>query len=397
MRKFNCRVCGNKVKPYLNLGNQPLANNLLEKNEVGHEKFYPLEVAACPSCGLNQLTEVVNASEMFTTYSYVTSKNVGMVNHLKDFAEHINDQMNLRDKKVVDIGGNDGTLCKHFKNLGAQPINVDPSENLSKISLQEGIKTFKEYFSEETARKIGKASVITATNVFAHVDNLQSFINGVSLMLNNDSIFVFEVPHFMNLVLKGEFDTIYHEHLSYFLTHPLSLLFKKFNLSLFKIEELAVHGGSIRCYVGKKPEDGSVTKLHLKEISSGMYSFKTLLDLRLEIEINRRNLIKFLSTERKRGKRIVGYGAPAKATVLTNYYNLDNDIIEYAVDVSPFKIGKYIPGSHIPVVDEKVFHEDNPDYAILFPWNWKNELLSKEKDFKGKWIIPVPKLQVINH
>ena len=405
-----CRVCGNKdLKLLLDLGKQPPANAFVTSKQIrdlgeGYEKVFPLRVYFCPNCSLVQLLDIVNPDILFKDYAYFTGKSSQtMKQHFNELAMKLAAQYLEKGDLVIDIGGNDGTFLSCFTD-DIKTINVEPSKNVAMESVKKNITTITDFFNISTAHNIlneergGKAKIITATNVFAHVDNLHEFMAGVKLLLKPEGVFIIEVPHLLHLILNNEFDTIYHEHLSYFSLSPLIKLGDIFNLPLFKVEKIPVHGGSIRCYFGNYAKDKSILSVLNEEREGGLFDLKTYKEFAKKVEEIKNALYTLLVALKKENKRIVGYGAPAKGNTLLNYCGIGPELLDYITDTTPYKQGRYSPGMHIPVVSPDKFHEDPPDYALMLPWNFKEEILVKEKDFLmngGKWIIPIPSVRVI--
>lgn len=397
-----CRICGNpKLYKFLELGSQPLANAFLEsEKQFKHESFFPLDVYFCPACGHIQLIDIVSPNLLFRDYAYFTSKSSNtMKQHFKYFADKLTTQYNLASEDlVIDIGSNDGTFLKNFT---TRIVGFDPAENIAKEANADGVPTVCDYFTAESAWKIlneyGQAKVITATNVFAHVNNLYDFMAGVNLLLQQDGVFVVEVPHFLELYKGKQFDTIYLEHLSYFLTRSLSILAVRFNMVDFRVEKIPVHGGSIRCYF-KRAVQPQLPRIYQEEMNCGLYTFETYLTFAKAVNKIREDLTRLLTKLKTEGKQIVGYGAPAKGNTLLNYCKIGTEILDYVIDTTPYKQGKFTPGMHIPVVSPDVFYQEYPDYALMLPWNYKEEILRKEQTFikkGGKFIIPIPEPKII--
>lgn len=391
-----CRICGSKnLYMFLDLGDQPPANAYL-KNPKQKENLYPLKVYYCQECGLIQLCDVVDPKELFTNYSYFTECSTPMKDHFHKLAESLEKEFFLTDEDVVvDIGGNTGELLDGYVN--PITVNIEPSTEQAFISKEKGHHTYTDFFDTETARGIvdkhGKAKVITATNVFAHVDNLYEFMAGVKLLLEENGVFVIEVHNALNLIKNLEWDSIYHEHLCYFTLRPLVILGSNFGLTITKVEEIPVHGGSLRVYFRNKLP-GNYYSVVFKELGERMYDLSTYKEFGKKVKENQTKLSKLLKKLTEQGKTIVGYGTPAKSSTLINSSRIEK-YIDYMTDTTPAKIGKFTPGSHIEIFDNKDFLNDNPDYAILFAWNFRKEILEKEKDFKGKFIIPIPKVEVV--
>jgi SAM-dependent methyltransferase len=332
---------------------------------------------------------------MFSNYLYLSGMSKTMDAHFKQTAQLLTKR--FRPQFVIDIGGNDGSFLKHLK---VKTLNIDPAQNLKALARKNGVINFVDYFNVNSAKKVvkkyGQADIITGTNVFAHIDDLKSAIEGVDILLKPSGVLVMEFPYLWELVKNNEFDTIYHEHLSYFLIRPLAYLLAKQGFEIFDIERFSVHGGSIRVYAQRIPEKYPVSPVvedyFKKEVQARMYDDATYVKFAKRIKKIPASLIKEVKRLKRKGKRVVGYGASAKGNVLLNMCGLGSKDLDYIVDSTPYKQGLYTPGTHIPIISEADFHKDNPDYAILFIWNLKEEVFKKEKNFKGQFIIPVPKL-----
>lgn len=399
-----CRICkSDDLDKFLELGEQPPANAFLTEEQL--EAYcstwvYPLDVYFCKRCGLIQLLDIVSPDLLFRDYAYFTGKSSEtMKKHFLELASSLTNDFCLTKKDlVVDIGSNDGTLLKNFR---TRVLGVDPAMNLVEEAQKNGVPTLCGYFGAGLAfdiiQKFQEAKVITATNVFAHVNNLYDLMAGVCLLLKEDGVFVIEVPHFLELYRRKEFDTIYHEHLSYFLSKPINNLVTKFGMNIFKIEKTPVHGGSIRCYIGRKFRESSFLKIFGEEIGLGLYKPSTYETFSKEVGKIKSDLLNLLIELKSKGKRIVGYGAPAKGNTLINYCGIGK-YLDYLTDTTPYKQGRYSPGARIPVVSPDILKKDKPDYALMLPWNYEKEILKKEKEFiknGGKFIVPIPTPRII--
>lgn len=402
-----CRICGNKrLHRFLKLGPSPMANNFLRKEQLkSKEPFYPLDIYLCPECGLVQLRDVVSPETLFKDYVYLTGMSQTMKQNFYLLAVEAVNRFNLsKDDLVIDIGSNDGTLLKGFQQLGIKTLGIEPATNVALVAEQEGIETVNDFFSVEVAKNIikrkGHARVITGTNVFAHVNDLDGILQAVDNLLTSDGIFIIEVPYLVDLLSKTEFDTMYHEHLSYFSLRPLVTLFKRFGMELFDVKRLAVHGGSIRCYVRKSPSpiENSVYQLLTLEESLKLNELYTYLAFTARVKKIRLQLTSLLKRLKRKGYKIVGYGAAAKGNTLLNYCKIGTDVLDYIVDDTPFKQGLYTPGMHIPVVPSDRILKDKPDYVLLLAWNYLDEILKKEwkyQELGGRFIVPIPEPKII--
>ena len=329
--------------------------------------------------------------------------------HLKEMAGTLIKKFNLKPgSMVIDVGGNDGTFLSHFEGSGIRTLNMDPAKNLKAIAAKKGVENYVSYFGEKSSAKVlkkyGPADVITGTNVFAHIDDLDDAFLGADMLLKPGGVLVMEFPYLVDLIEKNEFDTIYHEHLSYFLAKPLELILARHGLEIFDLERFDVHGGSIRLYVQRiqdkfYPVSPVVEALYQEEKNIGMYRQATYNKFAKNIKTIPLGLNAIIKKLKAQKKRIIGYGASAKGNVLLNMCGFGPKDIEYIVDSTPYKQGLYTPGSHILIRSEEYLEKDNPDYAVLFIWNFKDEVLKKQKNKflkkGGHFIIPVPKVEII--
>lgn len=401
-----CRSCGSHdLLTFLQLGPTPIPNGFLKSYHLHKaEKFYPLDVCFCKSCGLVQLAHVVSPKVMFKNYVYIPSTSETMRKHFANLAKNAIQKTNAKKEElVVDIGSNDGTLLKAFKSLGMKILGIDPAENLAEKANQEGIETICALFTKELAAKIrkdrGQAQIITATNVVAHVHDLHDFFEGVKILLDDKGLFIAEFPYLIDLIENVEFDTIYQEHLSYFSITPFDRLLKKHGLNLIDVERLPVHGGSVRVFVSKKGANSvRVKKLLQLEKNKKLLSPETYLKFRRKVDKIRHELIQQLWDLRLKGKSIVGYGASAKGNVMLNYCRIGPETLDYIVDSIPYKQGKFTPGMHIPIYPESKLLEKQPDYTLLLAWNFADEIIKKQSQYRkrgGRFILAVPKLSII--
>ncbi|MFH1663409.1 MAG: class I SAM-dependent methyltransferase [archaeon] len=407
-----CRICGSKeLKKYLSLGTLPLANNLVEANKTTTDLFFPLEVVLCNKCFLSQLSVVVDPELLFSDYAYRTSISTTFQKHFALMAAYIKEFFpHTKDSLVLDIASNDGCMLKEFRKLGFRVLGVDPAVNLAKIAEEEGIPTLVEFWNEKVAEKVireqGKAKVVAATNVFAHVHDVHGFLKAVKKVLDSDGIFILEFPYALHLIEKNEFDTIYHEHLSYFLVKPLLELLESEKMAVFDVQEIPIHGGSIRVFA--KHSENKKIKIQEKNINSflelenknKLYDLNTYLafaEKTLEVKIAFLQLMLKLKKEKK---KIAGYGAAAKAGTLLNYCGIGSNYIDFIVDDAPTKQNKSFAGNRIPIVQSSVLEKEKPDYLVLFAWTIAKELIEKTKNFQrkgGKYIIPLPFPRIIEN
>ncbi len=406
---MNCRMCNNQdLELFLELGFIPKVDRFLIADELNEpEIFYPLTLYLCHKCGLAQLGYIISAKDLFNeNYAYESSTTKTRRENHCQLAEYICKRFVIKKNSlVVDIGSNVGVLLECFKQNDMTVLGVDASSNVVEKANANGIKTLLGFFGEEIVEEIlstkGKASIVTATNVFAHIQDYDAFMTALKKQMMEDGVFVFQVPHFLQLLKKTEYDTIYHEHVSYFGLKPLIHFFKRFNMELFDVLETDIDGGSIRCFVsrkGKQQITSNIEKILKMEEDEGIYSIDRLKKFAFEVKEQKQKLNELLVTLRKSGKTVVGVGAPAKGMTMINYCKIDNDMLEYITEKSPLKIGKYTPGMHIPVKPDEFLLEDMPDYAVIFAWNFAEEIMNNLKEYEnkgGKFIIPIPVPQIV--
>lgn len=404
-----CRICKNKsLYEFCSLGIQPLANSFIKKHDLSKkEKKFPLKLCVCMKCGMVQLSDVVPAKLMFRNYLYIPSASKTRVEHFVELATTLKDRLKLTEKDLaVDIGSNDGSLLEIYVQLGIKILGVDPSINLAKVAELKGITTVNDYFTRKTARKIvkqyGKAKAITATNVFAHVDDIHEFVKGIEILLSDDGAFVIEFPYLVDFIENCEFDTVYHEHLSYLGVRALLELFRNTSLEIFSIQRMELDGGSLRVFVRQKkktqerfPEVEKLVKLELDKKFDTLAPFK---EFAKNVKNRRDNFLRLLSDLKKKKKKIVGYGAPAKGNTFLNYCKITTKDIWYVVDSTPYKQGLYLPGTHIPIYHENKIMSETPDYVIILAWNFADEIIKKNAPLRRKgvkFILPHEDFKII--
>lgn len=404
-----CRICLNpKPKKFFSLGQMPSVNNFLTAYQLtGKEPKYPLNVCFCQKCGLVQLAEVVNPKVMFKNYLYISSFSKTMLSHFSQLAKKIVKKFNLTKKSlVVEMGSNDGTFLSFVKKQGIRILGVDPASNLAKIANSKGLTTIDNFFTEKNAAKIlkkyGKADVIVGTNVFAHINDLHDVVKGIQKILKDEGVFIVEFPYLVDLLEKNEFDTIYHEHLSYFSLKPLDILFKQFDLELFDAEKIPVHGGSMRIYVKRINSDRKISprlkKMLAEETRKNIQKIDTYKEFANKAKKIKIDLVATLKNLNKQNKKVIGFGAPAKGVILLNYCKIGLKYLEYITDNIPYKQGLYMPGNHIPIFPEEKNKEEKIDYILILPWNFSKEILKKLSRFRkkgGKIIIPIPSVKIL--
>ncbi len=385
----------------------PLANSFLplqRARDPTPEPRYPLRMFYCSDCGLIQLLDIVDRKEMFDEYAFLTATANTSLVHFDQYAERVAKLVSLdTGDLVVDIGSNDGTLLKAFKRRRASVLGIEPAQNVGNLADAAGIPTLYEYFGRATVEEIGrgKAKIITANNVVSHVGDLNDFMESVNMLLDPEGIFVFEVPWVVDVLRHYNFDIVYHEHLSYFGFRPLSKILETHGLELVDIEYFPdIHGGSLRgiaAHPGRYSKHKEALDRVFREEESGA-TLNALEQFSHRVQQIRVELVELLRSLKRDGKRIVGYGAPAKATILLNYCSIDGSILDFVTDSTPFKQGRFIPGVRIPIVAPAEFRKVVPDFALLLAWNFKDEIIAKERDFRnsgGKFIIPFPEPKIV--
>jgi len=406
---ITCRMCNSlDLYKFLDLGFTPPADQFKRPIQLlEQEIYYPLEACLCEECGLIQLNHVVSPEVLYRNdYPYESSTTKTGHKHWASFAKTVTDKFQLNnDDLVVDIGSNVGVLLDEFKKLGSRVNGVDPAANIVMLAKERGIDTVCDFFNQMAVEKIssqkGKASVITGTNVFAHIDDLHELMKNVLSLLKDDGVFIFEAPYLVNLIKHLEYDTIYHEHLSYLSVKPLVKFFDKFEMEIFDIEQVDIHGGSFRVYVGKKNQhDVSpvVQQLLDEEDEIKLYSKETLDEFAIRVADNRKELTWLLHSLKNDGKSIVAVSAPAKGMTLLNYCKLGTNILDVVTEKSKLKIGRVTPGTHIPVVPDSYLLDNQPDYALLLAWNFADEIMNNLSEYRkrgGKFIIPIPSPKIV--
>lgn len=406
---MNCRMCSStKLHKFLDLGFTPPADQFRRKDQLREpDIYYPLQVMMCDDCGLAQLSHVVSPEVLYRNdYPYESSTTRTGQTHWSEFADSVVKRLGLGQSDLaVDIGSNVGVLLGAFRRNGLRVQGVDPAANIVMIAKSNGIETICDFFNEDTVKEIvadkGHASVVTATNVFAHVDDLNAFMLAVSGLLSERGVFIFEAPYFVNLLKHNEYDTIYHEHLSYLSVRPLIPFFRRHKMEVFDIEQRDIHGGSFRVYVGRQgqwPVSPEVDRLAQAEIEMGIYRHEMLDKFSQAVRKNKEDLVWLLRSLKHQGKHIVAVSAPAKGMTLLNYCRLDNDVLDFVTEKSALKIGRFTPGVHIPVVPDSELLTRQPDYALLLAWNFAEEIMKNLEEFRkrgGKFIIPIPSPRVV--
>ncbi|MBV4359453.1 class I SAM-dependent methyltransferase [Pinibacter aurantiacus] len=408
---MHCRFCKTELTDtFIDLINSPASNSFLTKEQLNEpEAFYPLKVYTCPKCFLVQVDEYKKSDAIFNSdYVYFSSYSTSWLQHAKKYADKMCDRFGFNsNSRVIEIASNDGYLLQYFKEKNVPVLGIEPTSNTAEVAVGKGIETVVDFFGTTLAQKLAdkgtKADLLLGNNVLAHVPDIVDFVKGMKTILKDDGVITMEFPHLMQLVDNNQFDTIYHEHFSYLSFYTVKEIFAAQGLEMFDVEEIRTHGGSLRIYA-KHKEDGSknlspnVEALLLKEKNKGMLSmeyYNNFQDKALKIKLD---LLGFLLEQKRNNKRVAGYGAAAKGNTLMNYCGIKNDLIDFVVDANPHKQNKFLPASHIPVVNEAYLKAQKPEFVIIFPWNLKEEIVNQLayiKDWGGKFVIPIPQLQIL--
>ncbi|MGH2852793.1 MAG: methyltransferase domain-containing protein [Solirubrobacteraceae bacterium] len=390
-----CRFCGAPLQDvFADLGSSPLANSYLSPELLGAmEPFYPLRALVCGSCFLVQLEEFETPAQIFSEYAYFSSYSTSWLEHCRRYTEQMIEQLGLGERsQVVELASNDGYLLQYFQERHIPVLGVEPAANVAKTALQKGIPTRVEFFGRETARSLtasSSADLLVGNNVLAHVPDLNDFVGGMKILLACGGTITMEFPHLLRLVEDGLWDTIYHEHFSYFSFLAVSRVFAAHGLRLFDVEELPTHGGSLRVYGAHdddagKPDTARALELREREREAGYERLQTYTEFGARVEADKRRILEFLIGLKDEGRHVVGYGAPAKGNTLLNYCGVRRDFLDYTVDLSPHKQGRFLPGSHIPIRSPRAIREDRPDVVVILPWNLKDEI-AEQLGFIGEW------------
>lgn len=407
---MNCRFCGKILThEFIDLINAPPSNAFLTKEQLNEpEVFYPLKLYACDSCFLVQIDEYRKSSDIFDSkYIYFSSFSRTWLEHVKKYANTMIDKYRYdQNSRIVEIASNDGYLLQFFKERGVPSLGIEPAEGTAVEARKKGIETIVDFFGKRLANSLAdqdkKADLLIGNNVLAHVPDLNDFVAGLKIALKPSGIITMEFPHLMRLVDNSQFDTIYHEHFSYLSFMTVRSIFNHHGLELFDVEELPTHGGSLRIFARHaedttKPVSENVNALMEKEISMGLNTMAYYRNFQEKANRVKCDLLKFLIKQKQHGLKVAAYGAAAKGNTLLNYCGVRIDLISFVVDASPYKQGKYLPGSHIPVVNEEEIKKHKPDYVLIMPWNIKNEIIHQLeyiRQWGGKFVTAVPGLKI---
>ena len=416
MKKINslskCRFCNNKLEySVINLGMSPLCQKHIKpENTNDMEKFYPLHAFVCEQCWLMQLEEFATPDEIFADeYAYFSSYSESWLEHARKYTELMISRFCLDvNKLVVEIASNDGYLLQWFLKKGIPVLGIDPAANVAEAAREKGVRTEVEFFGKNTALKMadkyGKADLLLGNNVLAHVPDINDFVAGMKEMLSTEGVITMEFPHLQRLIERNQFDTIYHEHFSYLSFVAVNRIFAHHGITLFDVDELSTHGGSLRIYgrhtddIKKKVTD-NVKNLLQRELELGFESCEYYSLFEEKVKETKRKILEFLIDAKRNNKTVVGYGAPGKGNTLLNYCGVRTDFIDYTVDMSPHKQGNFLPGTHIPILHPDMIKETKPDYVFILPWNLKDEIINQHKyvhEWGGKFVVPIPELIILD-
>lgn len=405
-----CRFCETPLEyTFVDLGVSPLANSYLKTEQLQQmEPFYPLHAYVCKTCHLVQLSSFQSPEEIFSDYAYFSSYSESWLKHAKAYTDIMIERFGFNSHcQVIEIASNDGYLLQYFKDRGIPVLGIEPAKNVAKSAQDKGIPTISKFFGTQTARELateGKyADLLLGNNVLAHVPDLNDFVKGLKIVLKPKGIITMEFPHLMRLMDENQFDTIYHEHFSYFSLITVDKIFASHGLTLFDVDELPTHGGSLRIYA-RHSDDASkligkkVIDLKHREETLGFTHTEHYFLFYEKVKGTKRNILTFLIDAKQRGKSIVGYGAPAKGNTLLNYCGIRTDFIDYTVDLSPHKQGHYLPGTHVPIYNPEKIRETKPDYLVILPWNLKEEIvgqMSYIREWGGKFVVFIPEVKIL--
>jgi len=404
-----CRFCRSPLRhTFVDLGMSPLCESFLSRDQLNEmEPFYPLHAHVCERCFLVQLNEYVTPDNIFSDYAYFSSYSDSWLRHAEKYVAQMIDRFQLGcDNRVVEIASNDGYLLQYFVARGVPALGIDPAANVVRAAAEKGVRTLVAFFGADTARRVvvdeGRADLVVANNVLAHVPDLNDFVAGIRLLLAPGGVVTFEFPHLLQLIDGNQFDTIYHEHFCYFSFTTVVQVLAAHGLEVFDVEELSTHGGSLRVFARHEEVDEPVVGRRVKvllerESDAGYTKLITYRSFREQVEYTKFCLLEFLIQARRDGKTVAGYGAPGKGNTLLNYCGIREDLLDYTVDRNPHKHGKFLPGTHIPIFAPDRIAETKPDYVLILPWNLKDELLEQlayVREWGGRLVLPIPEVVV---
>jgi hypothetical protein len=407
---MQCRFCKTELKHvFIDLVNSPASNSFLNSEQLSEpETFYPLKVFTCHNCFLVQIDEYKKSDTIFNNeYVYFSSYSTSWLQHAREYTELMVQRFGYnKESQIIEVASNDGYLLQYFKEKNIPVLGIEPTANTAEIAINKGIDCIIDFFGIQLARELSaknlRADLLLGNNVLAHVPDIVDFVSGMQIILKDEGVVTMEFPHLMQLINNNQFDTIYHEHFSYFSFSTVKRIFESQGLELFDVDEILTHGGSLRIYAkhvrdNSKSISSNVQVLLTKEEENGLKELSYYNNFQQKALAVKLNLIDFLVAQKRENKKVAAYGAAAKGNTLLNYCGIKNDLIEFVVDANPHKQNKFLPASHLPVVTEERLKELRPDYIIIFPWNLKEEIMNQLayiKEWGGRFVIPIPKLQI---
>jgi SAM-dependent methyltransferase len=405
----NCRFCGGSLAEFVDLGMSPLCESYLREDQLNTmEPFYPLAAYVCRDCFLVQLQEYVAPEHIFSEYAYFSAYSDAWLDHARRYVGTMTERLGLGPtSRVIELGSNDGYLLQFFVERSIPVLGIDPAANVARAAEARSVPTLVKFFGVETARELAakdmRADLVLGNNVLAQVANLNSFVEGVHIILKPNGICTIEFPHLLKTMDGNQFDQIYHEHFSYFSALVADKIFAAHGMRIFDVEELWTHGGSLRiyaCHAGDEthPTLPSVLELVRRERDAGLHRLETYADFADQVRATKRKLLSFLIEAKSCGKSLAGYGAPGKGNTLLNYCGIRTDFLDYTVDRNPYKQGKYLPGTHIPILPPEKIAETKPDYVLILPWNLKDEItnqLAYIRSWGARFVVPIPEIAVM--
>jgi SAM-dependent methyltransferase len=404
-----CRFCGAGLRrTFVDLGMSPLCETYPAAADLNRaEAYYPLHVHVCEKCWLVQLEEYESAEKIFSDYAYFSSYSDSWLRHCESYCHKMTERFSLgRESFVAEVASNDGYLLQYFVQRNVPVLGIEPAANVAKVAVEKGVPTLVRFFGVELANELvaqgRNADLVLGNNVLAQVPDLNDFVKGLRILLKPEGVLTLEFPHLLRLIEHNEFDTIYHEHFSYFSLHSTAKILEAHGLKVFDVDELTTHGGSLRVYACRAesqthPIAARVGNLIAKEKNAGLDSIEGYEKFALQVKQTKWAFVDFLLTAARQGKKVAGYGAPGKSATLLHYCGIGKDLIEYTVDRSPYKQGRFLPGTHIPIYHPDRIRETKPDYVVILPWNLKDEIIQQLqfiREWGGKFVVPIPKVAV---
>lgn len=405
-----CRFCGATLRhTFVDLGMSPLCESFVGADQLAQmEAFYPLYVYVCDQCFLVQLQEFVSPGDIFSEYAYFSSYSTSWVEHARRYTEMMTARFGLGAKsKVMEIASNDGYLLQHFVAQKIPVLGIEPAANVAKVAIEKGVPSTVRFFGRQSATDIaaehGRPDVLLGNNVLAHVPDINDFVGGMKILLAPNGVITMEFPHLLRLMAENQFDTIYHEHFSYLSFVTVEKIFAHHGLTLFDVEEIPTHGGSLRIF-GRHDTNTAiavtdrVVELRQREIDKGFLTIECYRGFDEQVKETKRKLLTFLIDAKRRGKTVAAYGAPGKGNTLLNYCGIRTDFLDFAVDANPYKHGKFTPGTRIPILPPAKIKEARPDYVLILPWNLKDEISTQAayiSEWGGKFVVPIPEVRIL--